>query len=201
MPSADFFVRLGILAIRDFFDADLCERLRTEVAAGVSEAAWIVREGTSLIDENVRRSRQARVSEETATLVRGRLRDVKSQVENHFHLSLSDWETPTFLVYQEGDFFGVHQDTNEEDYEHEWIARRRVSVVVFLNGESAEPGPDVYSGGSLMLYGLIDQPRWKTIGLPLVGERGLLVAFRSDLAHEVTPVTRGTRYTIVSWYR
>jgi predicted 2-oxoglutarate/Fe(II)-dependent dioxygenase YbiX len=36
---------------------------------------------------------------------------------------------------------------------------------------------------------------------PVIGEPGTLVAFRSETTHEVTPVTHGQRYTIVSWYR
>jgi predicted 2-oxoglutarate/Fe(II)-dependent dioxygenase YbiX len=32
-----------------------------------------------------------------------------------------------------------------------------------------------------------------------VGERGLLVAFDSGIAHSVTPVTHGERFTVVTW--
>ena len=35
----------------------------------------------------------------------------------------------------------------------------------------------------------------------LRGEPGTLVAFRSETTHEVTPVTHGERYSIVSWFR
>jgi SM-20-related protein len=34
----------------------------------------------------------------------------------------------------------------------------------------------------------------------LIGEPGLLVAFRSDVLHEVEAVTHGERYSIVSWF-
>jgi SM-20-related protein len=33
-----------------------------------------------------------------------------------------------------------------------------------------------------------------------VPEAGLLIAFRSEMLHEVEPVTSGERVTIVSWY-
>ena len=39
----------------------------------------------------------------------------------------------------------------------------------------------------------------RQVGLPLVGESGLLVAFDSNLTHAVTPVTHGERYTVVTW--
>ena len=48
--------------------------------------------------------------------------------------------------------------------------------------------------------GLMADPRWKSVGLGLSGEEGVLVAFRSELLHEVVPVTHGQRYTLVTWY-
>jgi len=36
-------------------------------------------------------------------------------------------------------------------------------------------------------------------GLP--GETGLLVAFAAETLHEVSPVTSGERFTIISWFR
>ena len=38
-------------------------------------------------------------------------------------------------------------------------------------------------------------------GLPLTGTPGLLVAFDAAAIHAVSPVTRGERYTIVTWFR
>lgn len=57
-----------------------------------------------------------------------------------------------------------------------------------------------YGGGNLVLDGLLDDPRLKTIGFPLNGEEGLLIAFRSETYHEVIAVTRGERYSIAAWY-
>jgi SM-20-related protein len=69
--------------------------------------------------------------------------------------------------------------------------------VLFLNGEGGADQPSSYGGGQLTFYGLMGD----RLGLPLAGRPGLLVAFRSDLVHAVTPVTRGERYTVVSWFR
>jgi predicted 2-oxoglutarate/Fe(II)-dependent dioxygenase YbiX len=72
--------------------------------------------------------------------------------------------------------------------------------VVFLNQESDDSNEDGYSGGSLTFYGLMEGAENSSIGFRLIGEEGLLVAFPSSIVHEVTPVTRGARYTIASWY-
>jgi SM-20-related protein len=76
---------------------------------------------------------------------------------------------------------------------------QRVGAAVFLNGEGEDGDPDAYGGGSLTFYGLLGEDEERQVGLPLMGEEGLLVAFASDLPHAVTPVTHGERYTVVTW--
>jgi SM-20-related protein len=73
-------------------------------------------------------------------------------------------------------------------------------VVIFLNGTSAEPRDDTYGGGALTFYELFDDPVGRKIGFPLEADEGLLVAFRANLLHSVTPITHGDRYTITGWY-
>ena len=51
-----------------------------------------------------------------------------------------------------------------------------------------------------MLYDLLGQPGLKGAGFPLRGQTGLLIAFPSGLPHEVRPVTRGERLTVVTWF-
>lgn len=52
--------------------------------------------------------------------------------------------------------------------------------------------PDDYDGGDLCLF--TDEEPTK-----MRRERGYVVLFPSFMLHEVTPVTRGTRYSLVSW--
>ncbi|WP_246680902.1 2OG-Fe(II) oxygenase [Mesorhizobium sp. B3-1-9] len=101
------------------------------------------------------------------------------------------------LHYQEGDFFVPHQDGNTPIIRDE-SRFRKISMVIFLNGQSDEPSPEDYSGGSLVLHGPYSGPELRVAMLALPGS---VVAFRSETTHEVTPVTRNERFTIVSWYR
>ncbi|MEO8337310.1 MAG: 2OG-Fe(II) oxygenase [bacterium] len=57
---------------------------------------------------------------------------------------------------------------------------------------------DTYGGGALVFHGSYANP---TPPLSVSPAPGTLVAFRSETTHEVTPVTHGERYTIVSWFR
>ena len=202
MPNADFFARFGLFVAKDFFDADLCSKLMSEVRSGTDHAATVGIKGTTYgVDENVRKTKWAEVSTATVSDVEGRLLALRPMLEKHFNVTLSGCQEPQFLVYREGDFFRAHRDSKREPDAAEFTKERQVSAVVFLNDESEVAGPDVYGGGSLTFYGLMDEPQGKSIGFPLVGEAGLLVAFRPELVHEVTPVTHGERYTVVTWFR
>ncbi|HMH42773.1 MAG TPA: 2OG-Fe(II) oxygenase, partial [Pyrinomonadaceae bacterium] len=72
---------------------------------------------------------------------------------------------------------------------------RLVSVSIFLNRQSETEESDSYSGGSLVFSDWRSNKKFE-----LAGEPGTLVAFRSEITHEVMPVTEGERYAIVSWY-
>jgi PKHD-type hydroxylase len=63
---------------------------------------------------------------------------------------------------------------------------RKLSFVLFLNDVSE------YEGGKLLLYNATE---------PLIPEalKGTIVFFPSYVLHEVTPVTKGTRNTLVGW--
>jgi SM-20-related protein len=114
-----------------------------------------------------------------------RLLSSKQPIEKHFSLTLDECEDPQFLRYREGDFFVAHQDGNTGMLRLD-TERRRISTIIFLNRE--------YSGGALVFTSL--SSRYET---PV--EPGMLVAFRAETTHEVTPVTHGERFSIASWYR
>ena len=111
--------------------------------------------------------------------------------------------TPQFDLHIVIDFFDAnkcrksltHQDGNTGLINLDTDRTRRISITLFLNNQSAEQQSDTYDGGSLVFSD------WRTGSRHEVsGEAGTLVAFRSETTHEVTPVTCGERYAIVSWY-
>jgi len=199
MPRAGFFSHFGLLAVRDFLDAGLCARLRAETLAAVVSPATIGAATEDIVNESVRRAGTAKVSSESRLLIKSRLSDIQPRLESHFDLALKGFEKPQFLVYSQGGFYTPHQDSSDSPDAAEYVKARKVSVTIFLNNESEEPRQDSYVGGKLTFYGLMEDPLWKSCGLPLIGEEGLLIAFRSDITHEVTPVTHGA-YSVVSWF-
>jgi len=199
MGNVDLLARVGLFVVKDFFDAEVCARLRAEAQSARASQASVVRD-TTLIDETSRRTKELAVSTSTTSFTKERLLGIKTGLENHFQLKLVGCESPQFLAYGPGDFFSLHQDSSQETYKPQYVKERKVSVVVFLNRQTEKPESVSYCGGSLTLYGLIQNPGWEKYGFPLGGQAGLLVAFRSDILHEVEEVSGGERYTIVSWY-
>jgi len=195
------FSDLGLFVVEGHFDRDYCRALRTEVGSA-SEMARIARKGRELVDEEVRRTRTAAVRETTSQEVRARLLELRPGLERHFDLKLRGCESPCFLRYGAGDFFAAHQDGNADPETTEYLNMRKISVVLVLNRQREEDETEArtYAGGSLVFYGLIDEPGWESVGFPCPGREGLLVAFPSYLTHEVEPVTAGDRYTVVTWF-
>uniref|UniRef100_UPI0040476F05 2OG-Fe(II) oxygenase n=1 Tax=Flavobacterium sp. TaxID=239 RepID=UPI0040476F05 len=83
--------------------------------------------------------------------------------------------------YSEGDFFDWHLDFGAGE-----ISARKLSMTIQLSDE------DSYEGGDLqfMINNKIENaPR----------KKGTIVIFPSFIMHRVTPITKGTRQSIVGW--
>ena len=201
-PTSDTVEHFRLLLVRNFFDARTCERIIAETRTAWGGPATIYTEGsTNPVNESLRKTTRLMLSDETTGWVRRRLLEHKTAVEQHFGISLNDCEDPQFLKYGVGDFFVAHQDGNTAQLEYDHLRVRRVSVVVFLIGQAAQPAPVAYCGGSLVFFDPHVDPSRKEMGAHLYGETGMFAAFPSETTHEVTPVTHGERYSIVCWYR
>lgn len=85
-----------------------------------------------------------------------------------------------FATYAVGDSFGWHLDTGGGQ-----TSTRKLSMSLQLCGD------DEYSGGDLEICACPQlDPRRR---------RGTIIVFPSFLAHRVTPVTRGSRCSLVAW--
>ena len=188
-----------LLVASEFLSESICRNIITEANNAASVPATVYgRTDSGSVDERVRKTSRLSVSPETVQLVNHRLLEYKPSVEEHFQVSLLDCEEPQFLRYNVGDFFVAHQDGNTGLLRLSTDAERRISIVIFLNPQNDEPTARSYSGGSLKFS---DYRKPAADAFSMRGETGLLVAFRSELTHEVTPITRGKRYSIASWFR
>jgi len=184
-----------LLIVKDFFDSNTRGQIVDEMRHSPAAAAPTYGKGEATIDERVRRTSRVSPTGETVRHVLSRLEECREMGEQHFKIELGKCEEPQFLCYRIGDFFVAHQDGNTGLINLETDRTRRISVSIFLNQQSAKRENEKYRGGSLVFSD------WRTgARYELFGEAGTLVAFRSETTHEVTPVTYGERYAIVSWY-
>ena len=196
--DARFFRGFGLFVQDGFLDEDTLQRLSDEMRSSEAVPATVARSSSDDVDEGHRRSKWANVSDETLESVRERLVALRPALEAHFEQPLGECQKLQFLVYREGDFFRAHRDNSRNEKTSDYAREREVSVVTFVTGEGEEDG---YDGGALEFFDLMQhEASGSKPGLPLSGEPGLLVAFDSTMVHGVTPVTRGERYTIVTWF-
>lgn len=181
--------RAGVLAAPGFLDAELCARIRRGVDEGVVEAAEVLDRG---VEADVRRAASVEVADDLIALVEQRLDAIRDDVGAFFGVTLEDREGPGFLRYAAGGHYKPHRDRGDSS---DWpgAARRLVSVVIFLNSAASAGREGEFDGGALQLF-VDGEP------LDVVPERGLLVAFPSDVLHQVTPVSQGVRDSVVDWY-
>jgi SM-20-related protein len=185
-----------LFTVKQFLEPDVCKEIVAEMSAAQGDAATIYGRTTSgAVEQNIRKTLRIRPSTATIESIVRRLVALKDQVEKHFAVVLSECEDPQFLRYREGDFFVAHQDGNTGMMRLD-TERRLVSTVLFLSQESDSPQTGAHCGGSLVFTNLRTFEKVR-----VVGEPGMLVAFRAETTHEITPVTHGERYSIVSWYR
>jgi SM-20-related protein len=200
MLRADFFARLGMLVVEDFLDGESCRTLRREVRESASTPAAVWKEDEKVVDAEARRTTRAKVAKAIEARVKRKLLELRPRLERHFGVSLRGVQRPQFLIYRPGDFFECHVDNDTDPGSPRYLRQRCISAVLFLNGPRRSGDQEVSTGGGLTFPGLIDDPRLKLRGFRVRAEAGLLIAFRSNLAHAVSPVTHGARYTVVSWY-
>jgi SM-20-related protein len=199
MHSVDFFQRRGLFCVPEFVDPPTRAALVNLGKKSRAVPARVFngnRGGT--VDAQVRNTLELPLDDRGSRELTARLDALQSPLAEHFGTALSGHEGPSLLMYPAGGFYEPHTDGARGEALP--LSHRRVSIVLFLNQMRDDPGPDEYSGGALTLYGLVDDPAWRRFGFALDAPAGLLLAFRSDIVHEVTPVTAGNRFTLVDWF-
>jgi SM-20-related protein len=192
--------RLGVLTREDFLEPELCAQLREEMRSARAEPATIRLEGGDYkVDEGIRRTRRVNVAKETIALVERRLHGAREGIAEASGVGLSGLQELQFVIYAEGDYFRRHVDRPPDPDDQHHSRDRAMSAILFLNGQSDDPVADEYAGGALAFYEPWE-PDDGPVPVELAGREGMLVAFPPSVLHEVMPVTRGERFTVVSWF-
>lgn len=189
-------LRLDVFSVNNFIDPQVCDQLRAEANQSVSVPAQVTK-AKGRVDIDMRRTRRINVSPRTVQQIEAYFQELKPQLETYYNIPVSGFEKFQFLLYREGDFYKRHSDKNDKVDSPTYIRARRISVVIFLNDESQPGQLDSYTGGTLVIWNQRDSQK---IALRVKGETGKVIAFPSELIHEVEPVQSGERYSIVNWF-
>jgi SM-20-related protein len=198
MANGVFLGRVGVLVRPHFLDGPQCRQLAAAMLSAPGAPAEVVRGGADTVDEASRRARVVDVPLSLRAPIEERLREIKPELERFFSAALDGPAPVEPVVYDAGGLFRPHRDRDGHGGDAEASARR-VTVVIVVNDQAAEPAADQYAGGDLRLYGLLDGERWRDIGFPVDAAAGQLVAFRAETLHDVAPVTAGRRCVLVTW--
>ena len=106
-------------------------------------------------------------------------------------------ESNQITRYEKGGYYSFHSDGlgdklsvyKEPDKPFMNSHVRKLSMSIFLN--------DDFEGGD---FEFASYSKEQCIVSPIKPERGSLVVFPSAIEHRVTPVTKGTRYSLVTWF-
>ena len=145
--------------------------------------------GTVNSNQNLTDIRSAQVAwisnNEAAGWIYDRLAFVARQINSKFYnFDLYGFlEDLQFTIYKESteDHYTWHIDMSDQA-----PAPRKLSLVLQLSD------PSEYEGGELQT---MSSPNPSVVDR----QRGLIAAFPSYMVHRVTPVTKGTRYSLVVW--
>lgn len=101
-----------------------------------------------------------------------------------------------FTVYNENQFYNWHKDTYRIPLNGKI---RKLSVSVILSNKENYKGGDLQFDNS---YANFANPELKKniVTCQEANTKGSIVVFPSFITHRVTPVTKGTRYSLVLWY-
>ena len=95
-----------------------------------------------------------------------------------------------YTEYPEGEgYYGAHQDWGSAVYNGRDDLCRKLSFTIQLSD------PSTYDGGDLHIYYGEDF----TLEAQRLRAQGTLITFPSFMLHEVKPVTRGIRRSLVGW--
>lgn len=119
-------------------------------------------------------------SDERTSWIFERLESAIGDLMNHFRFELAGFfEGAQLYVYPTGGFLNAHMDIGKG-----CLSTRKLGITVQLSD------PASYDGGELEF---IDSTQ------TVPRERGTLVIFPTYMLHQVRPVTRGQRLSLVSW--
>jgi len=164
----------------DLFSVAECEQIIELAPAKWEDSLVAAKEGPAR-NEDVRNNSNFMImpEEDTYWLFNKLLAIVLAANKEQYKFDIDHFDAIQLSRYRVGEFYHKHMDIGPRN-----LGNRKISLTLQLSR------PEDYDGGNLVLdYDDFVAPR----------EQGSITLFPSFMNHWVEPVTRGTRYSLVSW--
>jgi predicted 2-oxoglutarate/Fe(II)-dependent dioxygenase YbiX len=194
MVTLGLLQKLGVYVEENFLPETLCAEIcsQMEKAVKTEDGLWSDNKSIEYKNSKHRQSHTCHIPEAARIPIEKKVLAAKVKIEKVFDEEYSAvLERPKFLRYSVVSFFAPHTDNQ---------LNRKINISIYLNSQTTNGNSGDYSGGVLNLYNLIESKGWEGRGVPIPGKAGMLIAYPARILHEVTPVTEGFRYAIVSRY-
>jgi len=159
------------------------EIIREGLKLKLSEAI-IGQNETSEVNENIRRSKTSWISNDTWIGALTKHYTEKANRDSGWNFEIVGSEQIQFTVYQPGGFYDFHEDTAKAGEDYKYV-RKLSTVFTITDPVNYDEGIFEFELGGYK---------------PDIRSRGSILVFPSFLKHRVTPITRGTRYSLVNWF-
>ncbi len=184
----------GMLSLPGVFSSDECEQLSAQMddEERRSNPGEV---GDRGVVPTVRHVSIRGVKRVLRDVIAARFQELIPALNHRCDAALSGFQPPEFLRYEIGQMYCPHRDRTD-DADHPAFERQRVLTAIgFLDDNDL--GQE-HSGGELFVFGLV--PGFEEVGLEVPARLGSVAVFRSEMIHEVKPVTSGVRHTIATWF-
>lgn len=195
--------KMKVYVDENFLSPDICAQIQAELRHGSHSPVAMTKMGVIYDDDQSRKTLSVAPSKQTLGILNEQLSLLQPKLCRFFDLPLDKFELPYFFRYQKGHYFMPHRDAQLDPHPDDQLSRKRkLSAICFLNTQSEESPAKAneFSGGDLVVYDLLSAKTSKNIGIPITAKLGLLMVFDATLLHEVTPVTSGERFTVVTFF-
>lgn len=163
-----------------FTDEELEQLMQVVIAEG--QPATVSR-GANKSNTEFRRSDVAWLNDDKYSWVYDRIWEIVTQVNKKYRFHLKEFHDPIQIAaypHTEEGFYCWHLDISPLNM------RRKLSITMPLNS------PSEYEGGDLEIS--FGKEPWRA-----PQGKGNVIVFPSFALHRVSPVTKGTRYSLVAW--
>ena len=198
------------LYIEDFLSNALCQKIINRVQEESNfEQARLRSSGLALeetLDTSIRKTNIYQLNDYEKNTYTKRFKALQPSIEEYFSLCLTTASQEQLLEYKEGSFYKAHSDDSNMiiDEHHNIIGfdcvaqNRKLTTVLFLNG-CEENTYCQFDGGELRFNYLYTKDFSQ---VKLKPQMGAMLLFLSNpfFTHEVLPVKKGLRYTLVQWH-